>query len=201
MATKQWAKSMNKSTESAYIGILIILVLALLFFTFEPSFTGQAVREPVVVDIVPTASSFAFTDTNGNQLPDPGEAFSLAGSIADPESGDAVGSFVSRGFFIVPEDDGIPPYTIGPFPQWNNISLGPFRGNIAFASESFDLTGRGEISVIGKHPGFVNGVPGIWRSVVGGTGQFAGASGQMKIELTPTSENPLKHRASFLWSR
>ena len=137
--------------------------------------------ETIEVDLQPDPATLALQDLNGNGTPDPGEPFSIRAIIYTPGTNTKIGDFVCEGVFIanvaMPGMDQAPVITNAPDGQFTSVR------------QSFNITGKGSLLVSGTEPG--TGPGQNQRAVVGGTGQFAGATGiitqtlALGVSLTP----------------
>lgn len=120
--------------------------------------------DTLVVQVVPDLSRFIYVDLDESGSPTPGEPFFVPGTIFDADTGEerTDARFLCRGWTIAVEDDG----------------------DARYVAQSFEFDGLGAIHVQGNEPGIVPGV-GQSRAIVGGTGVFAGISGEAPLEPLP----------------
>ena len=144
------------------IRLAVVLVSAVVLLAYSTSFyakpnpPGQALTVDVIVDF----NTFSFVDLDGNGGPGPGEPFDVEGDIFEEGNNILIGRFLCRGFFIVPQADG----------------------DFTFVHQSYEIDGRGTIHVEGNEPGFVQGIDGQRRAIVGATGDFPSRNGEAEIE-------------------
>ncbi len=137
--------------------------------------------ETFEVDVQADPATLALQDLNGNGSPDPGEPFSIRAILYTPGTNTKIGDFVCEGVFIANVEmvgmDQAPVITNAPDGQFTSVR------------QSFNFTGKGSILVSGTEPG--TGPGQNQRAVVGGTGDFAGATGILSqtlalgVSLTP----------------
>ncbi len=137
--------------------------------------------ETIEVDVQADPATLALQDLNGNGAPDPGEPFSIRAILYTPGTNTKIGDFVCEGVFIANVEmvgmDQAPVITNAPDGQFTSVR------------QSFNFTGKGSLLVSGTEPG--TGPGRNQRAVVGGTGDFAGATGivsqtlALGVSLTP----------------
>lgn len=146
----------------------IIVIFSFLMTTmfYSQAYSG---KKRLTVDVVPDFSTFSFVDLDGSLGPTAGEPFYVEGDVRERRddfgTGPRIGTFICRGFFIIPQDDG----------------------DITYVSQSFEIDGKGTIYVQGNEPGATAGMDGFRRAIVGATGWFP-SSGQAIVEPLPTGD-------------
>lgn len=123
--------------------------------------------ETIEADLQPDPTTLAHQDLNGNEGVDPGEPFSVRASLYEPGSNTKIGDFVCEGVFIA----NLKVVGLDKPPELTNLVDGQFSA----VRQTFNFSGKGTLSVIGSEPG--TGPNSNELAVVGGTGQFAGATG------------------------
>ena len=153
-----------------------IMIVAFAFF-FTGALHNVRADGKLTVDVVPDFSTFSFVDLDGSTGPTAGEPFVVEGDVRERRddfgTGPRIGTFICRGFFIIPQADG----------------------DITYVSQSFEIDGKGTIYVQGNEPGATAGKDGFRRAIVGATGRFPG-SGQAIVEPLPTGD-----RVTFRFDR
>ncbi len=155
----------------------LVLLLALAACSGGSSLTSETIE----VDLQPDPATLALQDLNGNGSPDAGEPFSIRAIIYEPGTNTRIGDFVCEGVFIA----NVEMVGMTEAPVITNAPDGQFTS----VRQSFNLTGKGSLLVSGTEPG--TGPDQNQRAVVGGTGDFAGATGivsqtlALGVSLTP----------------
>ncbi len=154
------------SEKRLIFGAQLFFILASFFLTAS-GFTADSLTVEVVLDF----STMSWVDIDGSggppapaNFPTPGEPFLIQGDIFQKDTNNRIGTFLCRGFFITPQDDG----------------------DFSFVHQSFEIDGMGTIHVEGNEPGAVPGIEGFSRAVVGATGSFEGAAAQAAVVNTET---------------
>lgn len=157
------------------VGLLFLMVLLVgIACQGEPGAQGPGgapgplpALETIEADLQPDLTTMAHQDLNGNEGIDPGEPFSIRASLYEPGSNTKIGDFVCQGVFIA----NVKVVGLDKAPEITNLVGGQFTS----VRQTFNFSGKGTFSVIGTEPG--TGANNNELSVVGGTGQFAGATG------------------------
>ena len=171
-------KRFSTFPRSSIVVVSLVLMLALAACAGEGN---DLVSETIEADLQPDPATLALQDLNGNGSPDPGEPFSIRAILYTPGSNTKIGDFVCEGVFIANVEmvgmDQAPVITNAPDGQFTSVR------------QSFNFTGKGSLLVSGTEPG--TGPGQNQRAVVGGTGDFAGATGivsqtlALGVSLTP----------------
>ena len=156
-----------------------IFVIALILLFSGMQHYAQAGGRKLTVDVVPDFNTMSWVDIDGSggppapaNFPSTGEPFLIEGRIDKKNTTTRIGTYLCRGWFIVPQADG----------------------DATYVSQSFEIDGKGTIFVQGFEGS------GVRRAIVGATGSFP-SSGQAKILPHPTSANPIAFRIVFRFDR
>ena len=144
--------------------LLVLVTMSLLVFSVLLYAQGRQRGKTLTVDVVPDFNTFSFVDLDSSTTATAGEPFIVQGDLFEEDTLNRIGDFICRGFFI---------------------TLQPNDGDGTSVTQSYEIDGRGTIFVAGNEPGFVPGVSGIRRAIIGATGDFNG-SGEATIEPIPT---------------
>ena len=142
--------------------------------------------ETIEVDLQPDPATLVHQDLNGNKEFDPGEPFSIRAALYTPGTNTKVGDFVCDGVFVA----NVKIAALDKAPAVSNATGGQFSN----VKQTFTLANRGSLFVVGGEPG--TGPNSNERAIVGGTGEFAGATGVLKAttvlgaSLTPGFSAP-----------
>ena len=152
------------------LGAQLFFILAS-FFLYSQLSAKSFAADSLTVKVTLDFSTFSWVDIDGSggppapaNFPTPGEPFLIQGDIFQKDTNNRIGTFLCRGFFITPQDDG----------------------DFSFVHQSFEIDGMGTIHVEGNEPGAVPGIEGFSRAVVGATGNFEDASPQAVVVPTDT---------------
>ncbi len=148
-----------------------LLFMVASFFLYSQLSTQSFAADSLTVEVVIDFSTWTWVDLDGSggppapaNFPTPGEPFMIQGDIFQKDTNNRIGTFLCRGFYIIPQDDG----------------------DFAFVHNFFEIDGMGTIHVEGSEPGSVPGIEGFSRTVVGATGSFVGVAPEAAVELTDT---------------
>ena len=156
-----------------------IMIISFVFFFTGAAHYTQAGGRRLTLDVVPDFSTMSWVDIDGSggppapaNFPSAGEPFLIEGRIDKKNTTTMIGTYLCRGWFVVPQADG----------------------EATYVSQSFEIEGKGTIFVQGFEGAGAN------RAIVGATGSFQGF-GQAKILPHPTSTNPIAFRIVFHFNR
>ncbi len=147
----------------------MLIIALIVFFTGMQHYAHAGGSR--TFDVVADPSTFTFVDIDGSGDVTPGEPFYVEGRVDRKNTTDSVGTFLCRGWFIIPQADGAGTYV----------------------SQSYEINGKGTI--------YVQGNEGETRfAVVGATGSFP-SSGQAEILPHPDPTLPIAFRIKFHFRR
>ncbi|MEE9218816.1 MAG: hypothetical protein V3U98_07080, partial [Acidobacteriota bacterium] len=126
---------------SLTIVVIALILISGAFFSQQPSAQVNLRGGMITFDVVPNFDTFRFVDLDESGTPTAGEPFDVEGTIFEEGAIDRgmlnteppVGTFLCRGFFIIPQDDG----------------------DFTFVHQSYEIDGLGTIHVEGNEPGAV----------------------------------------------